>query len=65
MTGLAEVDIREQVVWENERRDPRSTNSKVYAAKHLFKDDPPGNCDPNSDPQERSKVVIDEVCLSG
>ena len=63
ITALNEVDIREQVVWENQRRDPRSTNATVFAAKYLFAspDDPPAYCDPSGIAQDKLKVEIEEV----
>lgn len=62
ITELSEVDIREDIIWENQRRDPKAFGPPVFSAKYLHpQDDPPGSCDPAGVAKQRAEVAIEEV----
>lgn len=56
-----EVDIREQVIWENQRRRAQVAGGSAFSAKHLLSEDPPSSCDAYGRHEERGTLGIDEV----
>ena len=62
ISELSEVDIREDIIWENQRRDPKAVGTAVFSTKCLHPcDDPPGSCDPTGAAQQRADVPVEEV----